>query len=198
MVLDDIFDQATRIGGWLHQAGFRGMFGIDFLVQGINVYPMEINPRFQGSTHILTQGELIDGRLPLVLFHILEFMDRDTSSLAKDLCFPEPHPIKGAQIVVYNKEDKECIVRGHLSPGVYRLVDGQLRFVRQGLSLFECMEQGEFVVTCAVPQIGRTVRSRSPLLKIQTFEQILNMNTNRLNAWASTIVQEVYRAMALE
>jgi len=49
-VLDEVERNTVRIGGWLRDHGYRGTFGVDFLVhQGMALF-MEINPRFQGST----------------------------------------------------------------------------------------------------------------------------------------------------
>ncbi|TFV88052.1 ATP-grasp domain-containing protein [Blastococcus sp. CT_GayMR20] len=51
-VLDAIQDAVTRIGTWLRSRGYIGAFGADFLVRdGVPLFT-EVNPRFQGSTHL--------------------------------------------------------------------------------------------------------------------------------------------------
>lgn len=41
-----------RVGRWLHGLGFRGVFGVDVLVREGRVLVCELNPRFQGSSHL--------------------------------------------------------------------------------------------------------------------------------------------------
>ena len=54
-VLDQIESSTTAIGNWLRSYGYRGTFGVDFLVHdGVPLFT-EINPRFQGSTHASCQ-----------------------------------------------------------------------------------------------------------------------------------------------
>jgi hypothetical protein len=51
-VLDGIEESVQRIGGWLRARGYIGAFGADFLVRGGVPLFTEVNPRFQGSTHL--------------------------------------------------------------------------------------------------------------------------------------------------
>jgi hypothetical protein len=52
LVLDSIEVSIRRIGDWLRSHGYLGAFGADFMVQdGIAMFT-EVNPRFQGSTHL--------------------------------------------------------------------------------------------------------------------------------------------------
>jgi ATP-grasp domain len=62
-----------RIGGELARAGFRGMFGIDALVAD-EVVVLEINPRIQSVTSLLSMAELAAGILPSPLLHALAFL----------------------------------------------------------------------------------------------------------------------------
>lgn len=48
--LDQIDANVQAIGAWLGSMGFRGAFGVDFLVKDDVPLFVEVNPRFQGST----------------------------------------------------------------------------------------------------------------------------------------------------
>lgn len=50
-VLDQIERTTRLLGGWMGRAGYRGAFGVDFLVKDDTALFMEVNARFQGSTH---------------------------------------------------------------------------------------------------------------------------------------------------
>lgn len=71
----DLVDEMTRtVGLWMGRMGYVGAFGIDFLVQGEDVYFSEVNPRFQGSTS-LTTGACAEVGLPdILLDHLAAFL----------------------------------------------------------------------------------------------------------------------------
>jgi hypothetical protein len=54
-LLDTIQLRVEEIGRWLRSNGYRGAFGVDLLVKdGVPLF-IEVNPRFQGSTHASCQ-----------------------------------------------------------------------------------------------------------------------------------------------
>ncbi len=64
-------DAVTRIGRWMGARGYRGAFGVDFLVteEGPPLFT-EVNPRFQGSTHASCQISVERGESCLMLEHL--------------------------------------------------------------------------------------------------------------------------------
>ena len=64
-------DAATRtIGLWLGSDGYRGSFGVDFLVHPDAVYFAEINARMQGSTLLTSTLEARTQHIDLTLSHV--------------------------------------------------------------------------------------------------------------------------------
>ncbi len=55
-ILKKITDAAQRVGDRLRFSGYRGVCGVDFLVQGNKIYFMEINARFQSSTFLVNKA----------------------------------------------------------------------------------------------------------------------------------------------
>lgn len=47
---------SLKIGNYCKQQGFKGILGIDYLYHDKQLYFMEINPRFQASSHLLNKG----------------------------------------------------------------------------------------------------------------------------------------------
>jgi len=70
-----IYEQTRRIGRWMGEQGYQGMWGIDFVVDGSRVYPVEVNARWQGSTRLLTDLQYLDGQALLVLAHVAGFLE---------------------------------------------------------------------------------------------------------------------------
>jgi predicted ATP-grasp superfamily ATP-dependent carboligase len=47
-----IFEMTTTVGNYLSTQGFRGLFGLDFLITSAgSCFPLDLNPRRQGSYH---------------------------------------------------------------------------------------------------------------------------------------------------
>lgn len=57
------------VGNRLKQAGYRGIFGMDFLVSKEEIYILEVNPRMTGLTPLLA---FLQTEVPFLLLHILE------------------------------------------------------------------------------------------------------------------------------
>ncbi|GHF14712.1 ATP-grasp domain-containing protein [Pseudolysinimonas yzui] len=76
-VLDQIEESTTRIGDWLRSYGFRGSFGVDFLVADGRPLFLEVNPRFQGSTHASARLDIEQGLPDLMLEHLAAWLDLD-------------------------------------------------------------------------------------------------------------------------
>ncbi len=72
-VLDTLESYIQVIGKWLHGNGYRGAFGADFLVREGEVLFMEVNPRFQGSTHASCQISTELDESGLMLEHLAAF-----------------------------------------------------------------------------------------------------------------------------
>ena len=69
-----------RIGEWLGDLcigghrGFRGIFGVDFISDGRQVYFTEINPRFLGTTALMADRQQELGRIPMSFLHMVPFL----------------------------------------------------------------------------------------------------------------------------
>ena len=73
-VLDQIDAATITIGNWLRSYGYRGTFGVDFLVHdGVPLFT-EVNPRFQGSTHASCKLAIGAGESCLMLEHVAAIM----------------------------------------------------------------------------------------------------------------------------
>ncbi len=74
LILDQIERSTRLIGTWLRCSGYLGAFGIDFLVaNGVPLFT-EVNPRFQGSTHLSCQLSIERDESCLITDHIGAFL----------------------------------------------------------------------------------------------------------------------------
>jgi hypothetical protein len=95
-----IEDSTRRIGGWLRRHGYRGSFGVDYLVHDGKPLFTEVNPRFQGSTHLSCHISVRQGESCLMLEHLAALLGlpcppqvplRDRVRDAPDLAHVVPH-----------------------------------------------------------------------------------------------------------
>ena len=195
-----VYELTTQTAQWLKRKGFRGIFGLDILIDREKVYLLEINPRFQNSTSLLTLMEVREGRLPLAALHILEFSDQGNIFAAKEareIAATLKTALKGAQLILHNNKDSSCYVCGELLPGVYTLKQGNLKFMREGLSILDCRNKEEFVVTSAVPGKGKAIEKDAPILKLHSLGSFLNSDLKSLNTEAKKIVNRIYERLNL-
>ena len=76
-VLDAIDTSSRVVGQWLRTFGYRGAFGVDFLVRdGVPLFT-EVNPRFQGSTHASCRLSVEEGESCLMLEHLAAHLGID-------------------------------------------------------------------------------------------------------------------------
>jgi hypothetical protein len=193
-----IYEQTRRIGRWMGKQGYRGMWGIDFVVDGQRVYPVEVNARFQGSTRMLTELQYLDGQAPLVLAHVAGFLDGGQSLLNRIRThWSEPQPLDGAQIDLKSLEQDVSVVRGSLRSGVYAWDGARGIYRREGMSIADCQHPHEFTISGTVPRWGTRVEPGAVLVRIQTPREICDGQSNRLQPWASELCTWVYRALSL-
>lgn len=95
-------DRMTRTSAvWLASCGYVGAFGADFLIDGDDVYLVEINARMQGSTAL--SGELSEriGHPGILLDHLAAFLGLGPGPLHSLVDWANEIPAAG-QIVVHN------------------------------------------------------------------------------------------------
>jgi hypothetical protein len=74
-VIDEIEQSTIVIGNWMRSHGYRGTFGVDFLVHDGRPLFTEVNPRFQGSTSAASRLDIEEGMPCLVLEHVAAMLD---------------------------------------------------------------------------------------------------------------------------
>jgi predicted ATP-grasp superfamily ATP-dependent carboligase len=80
---------ATIVGSELASHGYKGIFGIDIIITPENeVYAIEINARLTGYSHIISDMQLMAGKIPFMLLHALEL-----GNFNRQRSFAKPQPV---------------------------------------------------------------------------------------------------------
>ena len=155
-IIQEIERTALLLGDWLRSAGFRGAYGVDYLLDGGTLFFTEINPRFQGSTRVSSQLSSIRDEPCLLLDHIAALLHVPTPVRPKLSELISDPPI-GGHVVLHNTADHDACLDQAL------LIDS----LREGLR--DSYHHLDFTV--AVPA-GLLIGKGATLLTMQTTSEL--------------------------
>jgi len=137
----EIKDISFRVGDIMNKNGFRGFFGLDFLIEENSgkIYLTEINPRLTASSSFFTYLEKATGRLPLLLYHYAEFSSVDLPLMTEN----GKDEIAGSQLSLRNRETFTKIKLPQ-NFGIYGFQDNKWRIKRADYNWKE-IEKGEII-----------------------------------------------------
>jgi hypothetical protein len=157
--------QALAVGRVLTSMGYRGVFGLDLLVDHARgrVIPVELNPRLTGAFPVLTQVQAARGEIPLELLHLLSFLDPSGAGEAVPGQETGSGPLRGGHLVLFRGPGG--LPPGPLPAGLYERGDTSetLRRVGEGADLRE-IHGADQVILCDGPPLERDPSSRGPEL----------------------------------
>lgn len=123
-------------GDQLRKEGYKGYFELDFLIDQDNqeLYLGELNPRITGASSITNHAVFALSDMPLVLFHMLEWMKQPYSlniNAINSRWFKSENIDSWGQIVIkYTDKNVKIITKAPRS-GIYIMnEDGTIRFSR--------------------------------------------------------------------
>ncbi|MBI2870916.1 MAG: hypothetical protein HYY14_04320 [Candidatus Omnitrophica bacterium] len=151
--LIEIQQLARRIGKWMAEQGYRGLYGADFSV-GDHATLVALRPSLQPSTSLVTQLCYERKEALHLAAHMAQFFPsapRPTPrerSRQYELSFV---PLKGSQLILYNDGSENLRVTNSLREGVYRPGAGAPRYIRPGASISELKDEQEFLILCGSP-----------------------------------------------
>lgn len=165
-------DVARVVGGALAGEGYRGLFGLDFvLAEDGGLFLIELNPRLVASVALQTQLELIAGRLPLLARHLAAFVDPEADRAPLDLHLG---PLEGGQVILHNLAPAARRLGATPGTGVYGWDAGadQALFRRPGVRVDDLAAPGEVLVLAPAP--GRPVSGGHAWSRLQTRGSVMD------------------------
>lgn len=198
-IREEAYEYADKIGEYMRKKGYRGIFGIDMIIDKNerHIYPVECNFRLLGSFPTITMIQTINNELPFLALHILEFLGEDYSmDYARINKISKKHK-PGAQILITNKYNRPVKVWGDIEPGVYILKKGELVFRRYAYHMRSLKRRDEILICDGVPFRGARFRTHQRIMRIITLRSMRNPKTGKLNKWALNVVKKVYEKLDL-
>ncbi|MEM4625397.1 MAG: ATP-grasp domain-containing protein [Candidatus Pacearchaeota archaeon] len=191
--LKQIFDITYKVGKWIGELGYRGMFGVDFISNGEEVYFTEINPRFQGSTSLLIDRQNELGKIPLSFFHLVPFLDGLTiePNLVRDYN-EDQSPLNVSQLLLHNTSGRDLILDYSINPGRYLFEDDNLIYQGPAQYLSDTKSYDEILIAGDVPVHGtRVLRDSDEICRIYTYKEVLDKDGKTLNNFAKKLINKI-------
>ena len=158
---------ASVIGSELSSHGYKGIFGVDLIVTADNdVYAIEINARMTGYSHIISDLQLMNKKIPFMLLHVLELGNfnyevTDSNALPSGGRYNKP----GSLLIINNKSENDYVLKQDITPGVYKVVGDKVEFVKTGYSLSDVRGDDMFLLFCRY-SAGESVPSGRRIVKV--------------------------------
>lgn len=181
-----------KMGLFMGSQGFLGIFGMDFLLNGDEVLALEINPRFQGSTMLLSLLQVDRGEVPLAVLHVMQFMDlmpEFPQEVLEQLRRRYRHPYSGAHLIVHSLKDKPFRIEHNLKAGIHTLKEGTIKRLRKGKTYRDLENPNEWCIIDNLPLQTTEIFQEARLAMIQTNHSILDSNLQQLGSHAATFVK---------
>jgi len=139
---------ASVVGSELASHGYKGIFGVDLIVTPDNeVFTIEINARLTGYSHIISDLQLMEGKIPFMLLHALELGNfnydvTDTDALPSNGTYKKPASL----LIINNPLDDDFILQEYIRPGVYKLDGDKVAYIRPATGIDALRNEDTFVL----------------------------------------------------
>lgn len=193
---ESIRRQTVVIGQWMAGLGYRGLFGLDFVVdeQTAEAFIVDLNPRMQGSTSLEAQASQRAGRIPLVAAEAARQAGVLDEAELRGMADSFFEPIEGAQCFLKAPPGGRWGVAREMPPGVYR---EDLALKRPALRLAELRAPDEVLLNGHNPRPGDVLGGSVRLLRICSLRRMQNGSTGNLEDWVIRLAARADEALGL-
>jgi hypothetical protein len=184
---------ALAVGAVLRREGYRGCFGLDFLLDHDSgtLYLGELNPRLTGVTPVTSQAALERGLAPLVLYHLAEWLGTEWGGDVEDYnrTWLDPRGQSGwGQLILQHLGPSPAVVTAAPRSGIWCLgPDGTVSFARPGWSRAALADESE-ALFLRTADVGRVVYPGVCCGRLATRGRVMATDgqlTPRAKAWVA-------------
>lgn len=184
---NSILSELNKVGNALANENYRGLFGIDFIIdESGKAYIIEINARQPASIPMNTKLQLLENQIPLSLLHIAEFLnireEIDNNIYNEECLFIS----KGSQLFIrYGLVTK--LISNDISTGIYTLDSNKkLQKVKNSYDI-EILVNNQFILLNKnknKPEVG------DEIARIQQLKSVME-NHNKINNNTTNIIENL-------
>lgn len=188
---------ASIVGSELASHGYKGVFGIDLIITPNNeVYSIEINARLTGYSHIISELQMKNGKIPFMLLHALELGNlnyevTDTTALPSSNRYKK----RASLLILNNTLDEELILKHYIRPGMYKQVGSRVEFVKDGFTLQSLKGEDTMLIMTRHAKGDGVERGRR-ILKVMKYGKVMAKDGD-LNAKGSATISAIKNTFEL-
>ncbi|HWB38718.1 MAG TPA: ATP-grasp domain-containing protein [Candidatus Saccharimonadales bacterium] len=181
---------ASIVGSELASHGYKGVFGIDLIITPENeVYAIELNARLTGYSHLISDLQMQNGKIPFMLLHALE-LGNFTYEVTNNEALPSSgrYDKPASLMILNNSQDSELVLKHYIQPGVYRQKGDRVEFVKPGFTLSD-LKDDQMLIMSRYDK-GEAVESGRRVLKVMKFGKTM-AKSGDLNSKAQATVAAI-------
>ncbi len=206
----EIEAQVRNIGKEMYRQGFRGMFGVDVVVNEFGEsFIIEVNARQTASIPMYTKIQLMNGELPLSLLHLMEYLGMSIEIDSETYNIRNLNTLNFSQVFI--RADSDTKIKHLVKMGSYRLqgdnaainrytdeVESSTLFLdedRDKALLYQgyvtniaSMESQSLIVL--TPEVGREIKKGEEIGRIQLMQSSVDDSGN-VHPWAREALKAI-------
>ncbi len=189
--LDRLHSHLQKIGTYMRSRGYLGAVNFDFMADRLLL--TDINPRFMGSGHLITEIQTRNNEIPFGLLHLLTYLGasfRVSDRMIRKIWEPKD----GSLIILHSLEENCKFVHGDVSVGECVFYDDACRVEPVSQGSPDTHYAYRFSIVAQVPQLGKVVQPDAPIARIHAPHAVLNENSFLLSSVYRSICSEVYKS----
>jgi hypothetical protein len=157
---------------------------------------VDLNPRWQGSTALATQAELLSNRLPLAVAELAWKLNLVSASELASYREQFFEPLEWSQMILRSLESQPSCVRSQMSAGLYRAEDRDIHLVQSGCD-FGPYSMDEYLLAGSVVRQGKSVDPEARLATIFRRGAVYDPDGNCLTPEAASVASSFYKGFDL-
>lgn len=187
-----------QIGDELAKDGYRGIFGIDFVLDAKSntLYPLECNPRITGAMPAHSLMLLANSIPPFEYYHLLALADRDQTfnfaAANNSLKFTAPY----SHVSFSPKGLTEMNIKLEAGVYSYNSKENKIRYCRPGVHFLDIQNDNEFLVIDAIPHKGERIAQAVPGFFKLMFSKQIASSSNSIDPDIGHILWSFYEQLA--
>lgn len=176
-----------ELAQYMKGLGYYGVFGVDFIYNLKNkvLYPLEINPRMQGSTALLARYQLANKASRLVELYASEAQP-----------FQSVESVDAAFILLHNLSNERLQIETSFASGIYKFAysQGQLKLTYLGNDAIFPTQKNELLIL-GCPQKGTLIEAGAGIMRIEFGSAILSKKGTHLKKLYSKVASALYNML---
>lgn len=195
-VIKKTTDLVKIFGNYMKSFGYKGIFGLDIIIDESKVYPVECNPRYTDALPVVSFLELEKGIIPLEYYHFAEFLGINISLPLDINSNKAKMGYMASQIILSSRSNNFVINKNEIEAGIYKYLNGKLVFLNESFDLRDINNNLEFLITDGVPNINTKFKPRSRILRV-IFKKSILEREGKLKKEVSDVIEAIYKKLNL-